>query len=249
MSETDDQADIVAPAAGEAPPRPELEPVEARVLGCLIEKALTTPDYYPLTLKALTAACNQKSNRDPVMALAEDEVAEALSGLRYRHRLVWYVDQAGSRVPKYRHAVPDRFNFGPRELAVMCELMLRGPQTQGELRTHAARMAPLETAADVKETLDALMDWAGTALVVQLPPGPGRREPRFAHLLCGTEGLPAAAASGGGGGGGGGEAFPPPPPGPSREERLRALEQAVEGLGRTVEALQEQFTAFRRQFE
>ena len=141
---------------GSAEPQIRLDPIEARVLACLIEKEITTPEYYPLTLKALTAGCNQKSNREPVMALEEDDVSAALESLRYTHHLAWQVSAAGSRVSKYKHGLLEKLAFNPQELAVMCELMLRGAQTQGELRTHCQRMAPFESIEQVREVVDGL---------------------------------------------------------------------------------------------
>lgn len=220
-----------------------LGPAEVRVLACLIEKEITTPEYYPLTLKALTAACNQKSNRDPVMALAESDVSEALESLRYTHHLAWQVSSAGSRVSKYKHGVLDTFAFNPQELAVMCELMLRGPQTQGELRTHCQRMAPFESVDQVRDIAEGLKEWGGTRLVVQLPPGPGRREPRYAHLLCGSEGLTEAGEPLYG------EVDPRAPAAPSREARIDTLEQKVEQLTEQLNALHARFDSFSGQFE
>ncbi len=217
-----------------------LDPIEARVLACLIEKEITTPEYYPLTLKALTAACNQKSNRDPVMALEEDDVSTALETLRYTHHLAWQVSAAGSRVSKYRHGILEKLDFNPQELAVMCELMLRGPQTQGGLRTHCQRMAPFESIEQVRDIVEGLKNWGGIPLVTQLPPGPGRREPRYAHLLCGEEGLPSEEAEATTG------ASVPMPP---RETRIAALEEKVEQLTEALDTLRTQFDSFRRQFE
>ena len=226
-------------AAGAGVPR--LDPVEARVLACLVEKEITTPEYYPLTLKALTAACNQKSNRDPVMSLSEETVTDALDSLRYEHHLVWLVDTAGSRTPKYKHGLVDALGFDPHDLAVMCELMLRGPQTQGELRTRCSRLVEFDSIGRVQEVIRALEDWEGRALVRKLSPGPGRREPRYAHLLCGEEGLPEAAAEE--------VAGEPAPPTSSREARTQALEEQVRAMRVDLDALRTQFDKFRSQFE
>ncbi|NQT91961.1 MAG: YceH family protein [Lentisphaerae bacterium] len=226
-------------AAGAVVPR--LDPVEARVLACLVEKERTTPEYYPLTLKALTAACNQKSNRDPVMSLTEEVVTEALDTLRYEHHLVWLVDTAGSRTPKYKHSLVDTLGFDPHDLAVMCELMLRGPQTQGELRTHCSRLTEFESIGRVQEVISALEDWAGRPLVKKLPPGSGRREPRYAHLLCGEEGLPEASAEE--------VRKEPAAPTSSREARTQALEEQVCAMREELDALRSQFDKFRSQFE
>ena len=211
-----------------------LTPVEARVLACLVEKEITTPEYYPLSLNSLKAACNQKSNRDPIMQLDEQTIQSALDELRYGYHFVWYTRQAGSRVAKYQHAIRDRFEFSPRELAVLTELMLRGPQTAGELRTHGRRLAEFETLAQVQETVDGLMHWGDHKFVTRLPSGPGRREPRYAHLLCGEEALPDIAESA--------PAAPVVAPG-----RATALEQEVAALRSELTSLREAFEAFRKQ--
>jgi len=224
--------------------KPELTPAQTRVLASLIEKEMTTPEQYPLTLRALTAACNQKSNRNPVMSLTEGDVKEALDDLRYEQHLVWHVDQAGSRVSKYRHALLKAYNLNPRELAVLCELLLRGPQTQGELRTHCERLAPFESVAAVGDTLRELCDWAGAPLVVQLPPGPGRREPRYAHCLGRPEDLEASAQADAAE-----RARPAATATPSREARISALESELADLRSDLAALRAQFDTFRRQFE
>lgn len=175
-----------------------LSPVEARVLASLMEKAATTPDYYPLTLNAVVMACNQKSNRDPAMDLDEAAVSAAIEELRYRDHLVWEVTLPGSRVPKYRQDIGARLPMDPQEQAVLCELMLRGPQTQGELRARIERMCGPVTADQVAAAVDGMMARDGAPLIVRLAPGPGRREMRYAHLLCGmpeaVEAGPALAA-------------------------------------------------------
>jgi len=153
-----------------------LDAVEARVLASLIEKQVTTPEYYPMTLNALTAACNQKSNRDPVLALEETRVVRVLDALQDR-RLIIRTVTAGGRVPKYRHAFADQVPLGPARMAVLCELMLRGPQTVGELKGRASRMHPFEDLQAVEAALTAL---AGREppLAALLPRQPGRKEPR-----------------------------------------------------------------------
>jgi uncharacterized protein len=165
-----------------------LSPAEARVIGCLIEKQITTPDQYPLSLNALTNACNQKSNRDPVMALAETEVQQ-LVDLLVRKHVVMERSGFGSRVPKYQHCYCNTefsgLKFTPQELAIVCELLLRGPQTPGELRSRAARMAAFDDSAQVERVLEALAARAEGAIVQRLPRQPGRREARFAQLLTG----------------------------------------------------------------
>ncbi len=169
-----------------------LTAAEARVIACLIEKQITTPDQYPLSLNALTNACNQKSNRDPVMALAETEVQQLLDVLVRKH-VVMERSGFGSRVPKYQHCYCNTefsgLRFTPQELAVVCELLLRGPQTPGELRTRAARMADFTDGAQVEQALEALAGRAEGAVVQRLPRQIGRREARYAQLLTGE--LPA----------------------------------------------------------
>jgi uncharacterized protein len=152
---------------------------ECRALGVLIEKAMTTPENYPLSLNALTAGCNQKNNRDPVMNLEEDRVFEAAEGLRGQGVAV-RVDQAGSRVHKYKHALGEKLNLRGAELAILAELMLRGPQTLGEIRGRASRMQALESLEVVKGHLDALA--ARAEPLVRLIPG-GRTD-RYGQLLC-----------------------------------------------------------------
>ncbi len=165
-----------------------LSAVEARVIGCLIEKQITTPDQYPLSLNALTNACNQKSNRDPVMALGETEVQQ-LVDLLVRKHVVMERSGFGSRVPKYQHCYCNTefsgLKFTPQELAIVCELLLRGPQTPGELRSRAARMAAFADSAEVERVLEALAARAEGAVVQRLPRQPGRREARYAQLLTG----------------------------------------------------------------
>jgi uncharacterized protein YceH (UPF0502 family) len=166
----------------------ELTPLEARVIGCLIEKQITTPDQYPLSLNALVNACNQKSNRDPLMDLEEPAVQQILDSLSKKH-LVMEKSGFGSRVPKYQHRFCNT-EFGtlkldPRELAIVCELFVRGPQTPGELRTRASRMAPFGETSDVEAALTRLRDRPDGPFVVQLAREPNRRDSRWAHLFSG----------------------------------------------------------------
>src|SRR5580704_11945631 len=158
--------------------------IEARVLGALLEKEITTPEYYPLSLHALLNACNQKSNRDPVVHLDEDALERALYTLRDKGLLL-NITGAGSRVPKYGHRISEKLNLGRRELAILCELMLRGPQTLGELRTRSERMHRFDDLAEVEAVLDRLPE-----LVVKLPRRPGEKEVRYAHLLSGQPSVP-----------------------------------------------------------
>ena len=165
-----------------------LDADEVRVLGSLLEKEITTPEYYPLSLNALLNACNQKSNRDPVVHFDEDTIERLLSVLRDKG---WSLNitGAGSRVPKYGHRLAEKLNLGRRELAVLCELMLRGPQTLGELRTRAERMHPFDDLAEVESVLDRMPE-----LVTKLPRRLGEKEARYSHLLSGVPG-PAAPLS------------------------------------------------------
>jgi uncharacterized protein YceH (UPF0502 family) len=159
-----------------------LTPAESRVLGVLVEKATTTPEQYPLSLNALTSGCNQKNNRDPVLAISEDETFDAIESLRGKGLSV-RVDMAGSRVHRYKHTAGDALHARGGELAILAELLLRGPQTLGELRGRATRMHPMESLDVAKQFLDALMN-RPEPLVKQLPPAPGTRAERFVQLLC-----------------------------------------------------------------
>jgi uncharacterized protein len=172
----------------------ELAPIEARVIGCLIEKQITTPDQYPLSLNALVSACNQKSNRDPVMSADEAAIQTTLDHLIRKH-LVVEKSGFGSRVPKYQHRFCNT-EFGPlkftaQELAIVCELLVRGPQTPGELRTRAARMASFSEVGQVETTLESLSNRAEGPFVVRLPRESGRRDSRYAHLFSGAVTVPA----------------------------------------------------------
>jgi uncharacterized protein YceH (UPF0502 family)/8-oxo-dGTP pyrophosphatase MutT (NUDIX family) len=216
-----------------------LSAVEARVLGSMIEKELTTPEYYPLTLNALTMACNQKNNRDPVLALDEKTVVRAIDSLREK-RLAWEVAQATSRVPKYQHNLLRVFPVPAEAVCVLCELLLRGPQTVGELRTHTERMHRFENLEAVEAVLQGLMTRPEGALVKRLARESGRREPRNAHLLCG----PISVA----------EEPPVPMPEQARievlaeNERIARLEQQVTALQTEVAGLKKKFEEFVKQF-
>jgi len=169
--------------------------MEARVIGCLIEKQITTPDQYPLSLHALVNACNQKSNRDPVMSAAETAIQSTLDDLIRKH-LVIEKSGFGSRVPKYQHRFCNTefgpLKFTPQELAIVCELLVRGPQTPGELRTRAARMASFSEVGQVETALEGLSSRADGPFVVRLPRERGRRESRYAHLFSGAGAIPAS---------------------------------------------------------
>jgi len=172
----------------------QLTPTQARVLGALIEKEITTPEYYPLSLNALVNACNQKNNRDPVTALDEAEVRQALHGLE-TERLAGPV-RGDTRVPKYEHRVQEVFNFTRGEIAVMDVLLLRGPQTPGELRGRTERMYKFDELSDVQSVLQRLIAREPEPLVKVLPRQPGTKEARYAHLLCGdVEAFVAAPSS------------------------------------------------------
>ena len=209
----------------------ELSPIEARVIGCLIEKQITTPDQYPLSLNALVNACNQKSNRDPVMALDEGAVQATLDQLTRRH-LVIERSGFGSRVPKYQHRLCNTefgpLKFSPQELAIVCELLVRGPQTPGELRTRAARMASFAEVGQVEAALESLSSRADGPFVVRLPREPGRRDSRYAHLFSGAVPIPAVTEEPAS------DASIASPPSLSRLERLeeevRQLKEALEDI-------------------
>jgi len=161
-----------------------LNDTEVRILGCLIEKEMTTPEYYPLSLNSLTNACNQKSNRNPVVAYDETVVENGLDSLQEKG-LARKTHTAGSRVTKYLHTLLDRFDLSRQEIAILCELMLRGPQTMGEVRTHAERMSPFESLEEVEKTLQGLMEY-NPALAIKLPRDAGRKECRHMHLFSGS---------------------------------------------------------------
>ena len=166
----------------------ELSALEARLIGCLIEKQITTPDQYPLSLNALTAACNQKSNRSPVLQLDDRDVQQVLDGLERRH-LVLQKSGFGSRVPKYHQLFCNTefgsLQFTPTVTAVVCELLLRGPQTPGELRSHAARLTPIADVREIEAALEDLMTRPEGPYAARLPREPGKRESRYAQLFTG----------------------------------------------------------------
>src|SRR5215469_3531584 len=176
--------------------RIELDPLEARVIGCMIEKQITTPDQYPLSVNSLVSACNQKSNRDPVMSLDEATVQHTLDALSRKH-LVLERSGFGSRVPKYQHLFCNTefgsLKFSAQELAIVCELLLRGPQTPGELRSRASRMASFSDVSEVEEALQGLLERESGPLVARLPREPGRRESRYMQLFGGE--APAVAVA------------------------------------------------------
>ena len=172
----------------------ELSPLEARVIGCLIEKQITTPDHYPLSLNALVNACNQKSNRDPLMEVDEPTIQASVDQLARKHFVV-EKSGFGSRVPKFQHRFCNTeygtLKLTAQELAIVCELLLRGPQTPGELRTRASRMAPFSEVGQVEAALESLRTREDGPFVVRLPREPGRRDSRYAHLFSGAVAVPA----------------------------------------------------------
>ncbi|HYK21236.1 MAG TPA: YceH family protein [Pyrinomonadaceae bacterium] len=209
-----------------------LTDIETRVLGSLVEKQVTTPEYYPLTLNALTLACNQKNNRNPVTSYSESQVADALETLREKN-LAYIFYGSTSRVPKYKHVMPEVMHLSPPEMAVMCVLMLRGPQTLGELRGNASRLHEFATLEQVEETLNALISRDPDPLVARLPRQPGQKEGRFAHLLSGEIEV---------------ESFPESERVAPTSRRVN-LEERVDALAAEVEKLKEQFEQFKKQFE
>jgi uncharacterized protein len=214
-----------------------LSETEVRVLGSLIEKDITTPEYYPLSLNALLNACNQKSNRDPVMQLDEETVRKALEGLQQR-RMAGPARGADSRVTKYEQRLQEVFNFTRPEIAVLCVLLLRGPQTPGELRGRAERMHRFEALEDVQSALQKLMQ-REPPLVKVLPREPGTKESRYAHLLAGDvveAEVPVQASAAAGRNSAG-------------DERIARLEEEVAELRRDLSEVKDQLERFRKQFE
>jgi uncharacterized protein YceH (UPF0502 family) len=221
-----------------------LSEIETRVLGSLIEKDITTPDYYPLSLNALVNACNQKNNRDPVMTLEEETVRRALNTLQEK-RLAGPASGADSRVTKFEHRLQEVFNFDRREIAVVCVLLLRGPQTPGELRSRTERMYHFEALDDIISTLDRLAQ-RELSLARVLPRQPGMTESRYTHLfsgeptvsdVTGTESVASRASS------------PANAGTTSVIDRLASLEEEVAHLRQELAEVQQQLAAFRRQFE
>ena len=203
----------------------ELTPDESRVLGVLIEKSTTTPEQYPLSLNAIVNGANQKSNRDPVLTLTEENAHFAAEGLRGKGLAV-RVDQAGSRVHKYKHGAAEALHVRPGELAILAELLLRGPQTLGELRGRATRMSPVDTLDIARDLLRALGD-RPEPLAKEIPPSPGSRAERYVQLLCpGLHAIDAASTST--------SAAPSAAADPSISERVAALEMEVTALREQV---------------
>jgi uncharacterized protein len=200
-----------------------LDPVEVRVLGALIEKEATTPEYYPLSLNALVNACNQKSNRDPVVEYDQDTVEDAVERLREKKLALTIV--GSGRVKKYAQRISETLNLGRRELAVLCTLLLRGPQTLGEVKDRSERMFALADPAEAERVLDKLAEWPEHALLKKLPRQPGQKEARYAHLLSGEP-----------------RAEPATETGPAvQPTRIAQLEQQVQELRSEFEHLKRRF--------
>jgi uncharacterized protein YceH (UPF0502 family) len=215
----------------------ELEPLEARVIGCLIEKAVTTPDQYPLSLNALTNACNQKSNREPVMSLSQESVQEVIDNLTKKYLVS---DKSGfsGRVKKYKHRFCNTefgsLQFTDQEMGIVCALLLRGPQTPGQLRAHTQRLCSFSDMSEVEASLSALMGHEDGPFVTRLQREPGKRESRYMHLFCGEEAaddirgeLPAPQTS-------------PAEVSSSDNERLDRLEALVDALSLEVRQIKKQ---------
>jgi len=213
---------------------------EIRVLGSLVEKGITTPDYYPLTLNALLSACNQKSSRDPAVSYSEDTVVRALDRLREKGLARVITTAEGGRVPRYRHLFFEAFSLNQAQGATLCVLMLRGPQTVGEIRQRSARLYDFASLAEVEETLEALMRREPRPLAARLARQTGTKESRFAHLLSGEappqpttpKSVPPAAAASG-----------------EAQERIEKLEAEVEALRAEFQQLRQTFDVFKKQFE
>ena len=213
---------------------------EVRVLGVLMEKQLTTPEYYPMTPNAIRTASNQKSNRNPVVNYELEQVLDILQQLRKKQMLVM-VTSSGSRVRKYEHRMKEVFFFSQREQALMGMLMLRGPQTIGELRQRTERLADFETLTGVEQTLNELMAETRRPqiLVMKLPVWPGQKEPRYVQLLAGEPDVVQLAE----------EASMAPNKGAASTSRLTLLEEKVEALSGELDGLKAQFETFKQQFE
>jgi uncharacterized protein YceH (UPF0502 family) len=216
-----------------------LTPIQIRVIGCLLEKEMTTPEYYPLSLNALTNACNQKSNRDPVMELEEPDVLRALDQLKAK-KLATTVSMASSRVLRYKHNMVSTYHFKSPEIAVLTLLFLRGPQTVGELRSRSGRLYEFESLAEVENTLQKLAAREDGPFVTQLPREPGRRENRYAHLFGGKVKIEKSAAT---------APEVVTPAAPVENERISKLEQEVSVLRKELEQLKTAFGEFKGQFE
>jgi len=218
-----------------------LSSVEVRVLGALIEKEITTPEYYPMSLNALTNACNQKSNRDPVMELSENDVFAAIESLKDK-RLGWQFSSAGGRVPKYEHNLRSLFSFSKEETAVICVLMLRGPQTIGEIRMRSDRMCSFATLDETESTIRNLISRNDGPFVIELERQPGRKESRFMHLFAGQPHSAAEESND--------EVSDQQKSGSENKiDRVSVLETEVALLRTELNELREQFFEFKKQLE
>jgi len=215
----------------------QLDDVEARVLGALMEKEVSTPEYYPLSLNALVNACNQKSNREPVVSYDEETVETALGGLRAKG-LATRISGHDMRVPKHAHRLSEVVNLGRREAAVLCVLMLRGPQTAGELRSRTERLYQFDDLEAVDACLTRLMEWQPEPLVARLPRQVGYKEVRYAHLLSGEPTAVSAPA-----------AAQIPAVRETRNDAVAGLQASVDRLEAEVADLKRQFAEFKKQFE
>jgi uncharacterized protein len=211
-----------------------LNPVEVRVLGSLIEKQITTPEYYPLSLNALTAACNQKSNRDPVVSYDDATVERGMDGLRDK-KLAWVIKKADSRVLRYGHLLPEALHLEPDETAVLCALMLRGPLTVGEIRGCTGRLYDFQELSQVDGALGKLASNDQGPLVVKLPRQVGHKEARYAHLLSGEVKVPEP------------ELLPVKPDRPIAASA--GLESEVKALRQDLDELRRAFEEFKKQFD
>ncbi len=217
-----------------------LNDTEVRIVGALIEKQITTPEYYPLTLHALTQACNQKSNRDPIVSFGEPEIAQSLESLRDKN-LVYIFYGSTSRVPKYKHMAPEIFQLDARELAVLGVLMLRGAQTVGELKERANRLAAdFTTLLEVEETLDSLTSKEPQPLIAKLMRQPGQKDARYVHTLAGEVAVDYVDKSSNGNSSINDS---------GKTGRLAKLEDEVEMLRAEVAELRQRLGDFVKQFE
>jgi uncharacterized protein len=215
-----------------------LTAVEARVLGSLIEKDITTPDYYPLTLNALTNACNQSSNREPVVSYGEADVVRGLDGLREK-KLAFMFQGADSRVAKFGHRIAESFELARPETSVLCVLLLRGAQTPGEIRGRTGRMHEFPSLEATEASLHALMQRSPEPLAARLARQPGMKEQRYAHLLSGEPALPVPAAVG----------TEPSAPLHAEDDRLSRVEQDAVTLRAEVAELRQQLADLRKSLE
>jgi uncharacterized protein YceH (UPF0502 family) len=213
----------------------ELSPIETRVLGALLEKERTTPEYYPLSLNALIVACNQSTNRDPIVSYDDRTVEQSLDRLREK-KLAMLVHTAGARVPKYRHTLLDTYNLDAREVALLCVLMLRGPQTPGELRSRTERMCGPMTLPETEKCLEELTS-GGDPLVRVIPARPGQKEKRYVQLLSGEPEPDNSTTA------------PAPAAGPVLEKsRLDAIEAELNTLKSDLQTLREELADFKKLF-